>query len=69
MKDVDRALPAKAAKQKLSLNQVIVAELAAATTGRHKRTDFSDLVGQWTPDPRFDKVIASQKQIDVDKWK
>ena len=68
-KDVDRALRKKAAKQKLSLNQVIIAELAAATTGLRKRADFSDLVGQWTPDPAFDEVIASQRQIDADKWK
>ena len=68
-KDVDRALRTKAAKQKVSLNQVIIAELAAATTGLRKRADFSDLVGQWTADPAFDEVIASQRQIDTDKWK
>jgi hypothetical protein len=69
MKDVDRALRTKAAKQKVSLNQVIIAELAAASTGLRRRADFSDLVGQWTADPAFDAVIASQRQIDADKWK
>ena len=68
-KDVDRALRTKAAKQKVSLNQVIIAELAAATTGLRKRADFSDLVGKWTADPAFDEAIASQRQIDPDKWK
>jgi hypothetical protein len=53
----------------VSLNQVIIAELTAATTGLRKRADFSDLVGQWTADPAFDEVVASQGQIDPDKWK
>jgi hypothetical protein len=67
--EVDRALRKKAAKKKLSLNQVIVEELAAATTGTRKRADFADLVGHWTPDPAFDETIAAQRQIDPDKWK
>ncbi len=29
----------------------------------------SNLVGQWTPDPAFDEIIAAQRQIDWDKWK
>jgi hypothetical protein len=33
------------------------------------RADFSDLAGQWRPDPEFDEIIASQRQIDWDKWK
>ena len=31
--------------------------------------DFSDLVGKWKTDPAFDEIIASQRQIDPDKWK
>jgi hypothetical protein len=67
--EVDRALRKKAAKRKLSLNQIIVEELAAATTGLRKRADFDDIVGQWTPDSAFDEIITSQRQIDPDKWK
>jgi hypothetical protein len=48
---------------------VVVDELTRATIGRPRKTDFSDLVGRWTPDPAFDEVIASQRQIDWDKWK
>ncbi|MCP5113887.1 MAG: hypothetical protein GY953_23895 [bacterium] len=66
--DVDRALRQKAAQRKQSLNQVIIDELTAATVGRAQRADFSDLVGQWTPDPAFDDIIAAQRQIDWDKW-
>jgi hypothetical protein len=67
--DVDRALRKRAAHLKLSLNQLVVDELTRATLGRPRRSDFSELVGQWTPDPAFDEVIAAQRQIDWDKWK
>jgi len=66
--EVDRALRRKAAKRKLSLNQIIVEELTAATTGVRKRADFHDVVGKWTADPEFDEIIAAQRQIDPDKW-
>jgi hypothetical protein len=52
-----------------SLNQVILDELAAVTGGRKPKADFSDLVGRWTPDPAFDEIIASQRKIDLEKWK
>ena len=67
--EVDRALRRKAARRKQSLNQIIVDELTAATTGMRKRADFHDVVGQWTPDPVFDEILASGRQIDPDKWK
>jgi hypothetical protein len=67
--EVDTALRRKAAQRKISLNQVILDELAAATVGRKKWADFSDLVGQWTPDPAFDEILTAQRQIDIDKWK
>ncbi len=68
-REVDRALRKKAAKHKVSLNQIILEELTAATTGARKRADFDDLVGKWTPDPGFDEVLATQRQIEPDKWK
>jgi len=67
--EVDRVLRKKAAHLKLSLNQLVIDELTRATIGRARRADFSDLVGRWTPDPAFDEIIASQRQIDWDKWK
>ncbi|MEO8662452.1 MAG: hypothetical protein ABI693_28585 [Bryobacteraceae bacterium] len=67
--DVDRALRKKAIQRKQSLNQIIVEELRAATLGVRKMADFRDLVGQWTADQAFDEIIASQRQIDADKWK
>ena len=67
--EVDRALRRKAAQRKVSLNEVILEELTAVTTGARKRTDFHDVTGQWTPDPAFDEIVASQRQIDPDRWK
>ena len=67
--EVDRALRQKAAQRKQSLNQVVLDELTLATIGRPIRADFMDLVGKWTPDPAFDEIIASQRQIDSEKWK
>jgi hypothetical protein len=46
-----------------------VEELTAGTIGLRKRADFRDVAGQWTPDPAFDEIIATQRQIDPDKWK
>jgi hypothetical protein len=68
-REVDRALRKKAARKKQSLNQVIVDELTAATVGGPRLIDLSDVVGKWTPDPEFDEIMASQRQIDPDMWK
>ena len=67
--DVDRKLRQKAARHRQSLNQVILDELAKATAGKTKKASFSDLVGTWTPDREFDEIMASQRQIDWEKWK
>jgi len=68
-REVDQVLRKKAAQRSQSLNQVIIDELTVATVGQHRKADFSDLVGRWTPDPGFDEIVASQRQIDPDKWK
>jgi ribosomal protein L18E len=67
-KEVDAELRRKAARQKKSLNQVIVEELSQSS-GRRKKIDLSDVVGKWEPDPAFDEIIASQRKIDWAKWK
>jgi len=68
-REVDIELRRKAARRNVSLNQIIVEQLSEASTGARKREDFSDLVGKWTPDPAFDEILASSRQIDRDKWK
>ena len=67
--EVDALLRKKAARTKRSLNQVIVEELTRATVGSPRKADFTDLVGCWKRDPGFDRTLASQRQIDWDKWK
>jgi hypothetical protein len=67
--EVDRVLRQRAKQRGDSLNQVLIDELTRATVGHPKRADFTDLVGQWTPDPAFDEILASQRRIDPDKWK
>ncbi|MGA7410725.1 MAG: hypothetical protein WBW33_09580 [Bryobacteraceae bacterium] len=67
--ELDHALRIKAAQQKQSLNRVVVDELTRALIGKPIKADFTDLVGHWAPDPAFDEVIASQRQIDPGKWK
>ena len=68
-REVDVILRRKAAKRKVSLNQMIVEELSESVIGARKRADFSDLVGKWTPDAAFDEILAAGRQIDRDKWK
>jgi len=67
--EVDHALRVKAAQRKQSLNRVVVDILTRTLIGKPVKADFTDLVGQWAPDPAFDEVIASQRQIDPGKWK
>jgi plasmid stability protein len=66
--EVDHALRVKAAQRKQSLNGVVLDELTRALIGKPVKADFTDLVGKWAPDPGFDEVIASQRQIDADQW-
>jgi len=68
-REVDIILRRKAARRKVSLNQIIIEELGEAAIGARKRADFSDLVGKWTPDPAFDEILAAGRQIDRAKWK
>jgi len=68
-REVDIVLRRKAAKRKLSLNQMIVEQLSEAAIGARSRADFSDLVGKWTPDAAFDAILAAGRKIDRDKWK
>ncbi|MBV8847341.1 MAG: hypothetical protein JO307_31410 [Bryobacterales bacterium] len=58
----------KAKRRGVSLNQIVLEELTAATVGRGRKADFSDLVGRWVPDPEFDAILAAQRQIDWEKW-
>ena len=66
--DVDRLLRQKAAAARQSVNQVVIGELARATAGTVKKSDFTQFVGSWEADPAFDEALASQRTIDPAKW-
>ena len=66
--EVDHALRERAKSRKISINQVIVEELSKATIGSKQFSDFSDLVGRWTPDPAFDEVAEGQRQVHPEDW-
>jgi hypothetical protein len=67
--EVDRALRHKAAKRRVSLNQLLVEELTHATVGTAARADFSHFVGKWEPDPAFDEILRSQRKINTNHWR
>lgn len=67
--EVDRVLRQRARQRRVSLNRLIVDELMAATTGRRKYADFSDLVGGWRPNPEFEAALEAQRTIDEELWK
>ncbi len=68
-REVDTVLRRKAAKRRVSLNQMIIDEMSEAAMGVKKRADFSDLVGKWVPDAAFNEILAAGRRIDLDKWK
>ena len=61
--EVDRLLRQKAEARHLSLNQVIVEELAGATIGRQRRADFSQLAGKWVDDRRLMKLLLRSDRL------
>jgi len=68
-KEVDRALRRRAKERNVSINQVIIDELTAATIGRRQLADFSDLVGRLLPDDKLDEILGAQRQIHPDDWR
>ena len=68
--DVDAALRRRARQRGVSLNRLLVEELAAAGgAGPQRRRKLSDLPGRWRSDPRFDRILAEQRVIDEELWK
>jgi hypothetical protein len=68
--DVDAALRRQAKRRGVSLNQLLVEELAAAGGARPlRRRRLSDLPGRWQNDAKFDRILAEQRVIDEELWK
>ena len=71
-KPVDKALRAKARRERKSLNQVIVEAVQEGLGLNGKPTKHRDLdwfAGTWVEDPEFDRIIAEQDQVHPDDWK
>ena len=69
--EVDQALRKKARERRISLNQLLVDELIAAscasTTRRYR--SLKPVAGRWKEDPEFDQVLQAQRQIDWSLWR
>jgi hypothetical protein len=68
--EVDAALRRRARQRGVSLNQLLVEELATAGGARpQRRRRLSDLPGRWQNDLKFDRIMAEQRVIDEELWK
>ena len=69
-RDVDAALRRKARRRGISLNQLLVEEISAASGGGGRRIlrDLSDLP-RWKEDVAFDRILEEQRAIDLAIWK
>lgn len=70
-RDVDQALRRKAHQRKISLNQLLVAELTDVALGSQPRQyrSLNDVAGKWQDDPEFDRILAEQRKIDRALWR
>lgn len=68
---VDRALRARARRERRSLNDV-AKEALRASVGQGGDTalyeDLDDLIGSWEDDAAFDDAIRKQDQVDASLW-
>ena len=69
--EVDEALRRKAHRRRISLNRLLVEELAQAAGAAESRKvrSLKGLAGRWQEDPEFDRIVAEQRQIDRDLWR
>jgi len=68
---VKKHLLVRAARERKSLNTVLVEVLTNATgqeMGAHVYRDLSALAGTWVEDPDFDAAIEAQDLIDSSLW-
>ncbi|MCX6590892.1 MAG: hypothetical protein NTZ56_05150 [Acidobacteria bacterium] len=66
--ELDRVLRQKARQKKVSLNQVILEDLASVCQVERKKRDLSAIAGRWVEDPGFDAVIAAQRPVNWEMW-
>jgi hypothetical protein len=67
--EVDRVLRERAKGAGVSLNQLVLEELAKVTVGTTKKGDFSEFVGAMHIDEEFQAILDEQRKIDWEMWK
>jgi hypothetical protein len=69
--EVDEALRRKAHRRRISLNRLLVEELAQAAGCAESRKvrSLKGLAGRWQDDPEFDRIVAEQRRVDRDLWR
>jgi len=67
--DVDRDLRKTAAERGVSLNQLVVEKLTAATGVGTRRANYRALVGSWVEDKEFDATVAGFREVDQEMWR
>lgn len=67
---VNQALRKRASQRKISLNQLIVEELAGVTGGvqNKKYRSLAGIAGKWQADAEFDRIMEAQREIEPDMW-
>jgi hypothetical protein len=70
-REVDQALRIRARERGVSLNRLLVEELASVSGafGARKVRSLQGIAGRWKEDSEFDRVLAEQRQIDWKLWK
>jgi len=66
---LDKAIRARAKRDQVSVNRLLLAELEKSFLGGEQKADFSKYVGVLEPDPEFDKILKDQRQIHWEDWK
>ena len=69
-RDVDQELRRRAHERKVSLNELLVAELTNITAGSGRcYRSLKHLAGKWKEDAEFDRILKDQRPIDWNLWR
>ena len=69
---IDREIRARAARERTSVNQVVINALRDSVSGGaapKKRIDLSWFIGKDPIPEEFDKLVESMRQIEPEDWK
>jgi hypothetical protein len=68
---IDRALKRKALERRISLNSLVLRALEAEAGLAPEPPRYHDLdgfFGSWIKDPKVDRALAEQRQVDPADW-